>query len=726
MARKRLLWLALGVGCAVGVAIVFGLWRNRPEGVNVLLVTFDTTRSDRIGCYGYEIASTPSLDQLAEQGVLFERAFAPAPLTSPSHATMLTGLLPPEHGLRTNGRDRLDDKIPTLAEILSERGYRTAAFIAAFVLDSKFGMDRGFQTYDDDLTGTEETDHPMHRSRSGERVVDLALSWLDRNRDGPFFCWVHLYEPHDPHLDHPEIFGTRFADRPYDAEIAFADLQLGRLTRFLADRGLDRETLVVVAGDHGEGLGDHQEPTHGQMLYNTTMQVPLIVAQPGRFAGGRRERAVVSLADVFPTLVDCLDLPLPRTGTGRSLKPALLGRVLPSSVCYGETDEPYLEYGWAPLRSLTTEKWKYIRTTRVELYDLEHDPAETQNLAVAQPERVAELESQWQSFENRLTAHAAPAAQLSDQDRRTLASLGYVGGSSLAAKSPPPGESLPDVKDMIVHFSRLEKAQELMQRRDFQQAAEMLEEVVQAAPDYARAHGNLGICLAEMGRYQEAEEHYHRVLELGRDVAGALMNLGLVCRSQGKADEAVAHFEALLNTNPQDAAAHWHLATTLEDRGREEANLEKVQEAVAHYSAVVRLSPDDVQALVKLAWLLAAHERAEIRNGARAVRLAERACELTDYQFPYALDALAAAYAEAGRFSEAVRTAEKCLAVPGVDRDPRMVRAFKHRLTPVLGPAHRRPDQRRLRGGDHGRAEPARHYLHRDRRAAATRLRVLG
>ncbi|NUQ64818.1 MAG: sulfatase-like hydrolase/transferase [Pirellulales bacterium] len=685
MTRNRLLWLAFAVVGAAALWIGLRSWPARSKAVNVLLVTLDTTRADRIGCYGHQGALTPAIDELARQGVLFERTYAPAPMTLPAHATILTGLLPPEHGLRTNGLNRLADQVPTLAEALSQRGYSTAAFVAAFVLDSKFGLDRGFQTYDDDLSDAPEADHPLHRSRGGDRVVDQALAWLDRNRRGPFFCWVHLYEPHYPYLGHEDHFGTKFAGRPYDAEIAFVDLQVGRLTKFLSDHGLDTRTVVVVAGDHGEGLNDHQERTHAYLLYNTTMQVPLVVSHRGRFAAGRRERAVVSLADLFPTLLDCLGLAPPRAGTGRSLLPALLGGSLPSSVCYGETDEPYLDSGWAPLRSLTTEQWKYIRTTRPELYDLQQDPAETRDLASAHPPRVGEMESQLRGYESRLTAHPAPAAQLSDQDRRTLASLGYAAGGGAAAKPSPSAalaspEPLPDVKDRIVYYNKLEEAREIMGRRDYRQAVEVLLEIVEAVPDYARAHGHLGVCFAEMGRFPEAERHYRRVLELGRDLESAQMNLGLACRAQGKIDDALAQFETVLKTNPQSTDAHWYLATTLLEREQDQADLEKVKKAIVHYSAVVRLRPDDVQALVNLSWLLATHEKAEIRDGSRAVRLAEQACKRTDYQAPPALDALAAAYAATGKFDDAARSLEQCLALPGVGQDPQMAGALRYRL----------------------------------------------
>jgi arylsulfatase A-like enzyme len=338
-----------------------------PRRPNVLLITLNTTRADRLGCYGYALALTPTLDALAAEGVLFERAYTPAPLTLPSHASIMTGLYPPKHGLLINGRGCLDESVSTLAEVVRDAGYDTGAFLGSFVLNSKFGLVRGFTEYDDDMTNTDPTDDGLHRQRDGIWVVDAALKWLGRSRKQPFFCWVHLYDPHAPYLAHSDLFGDEFAQRPYDAEIAYDDRQFARLVGFLKTRGLDSRTLVVVVGDHGEGLGEHSELRHGMTLYNSTMHVPLIFRRSNHLSAGRRISTNVSMVDVSPTILELLGLSGLRNATGRSFKPALLGELLPAIPCYGETDEPFIENGWSPQRSLTEGNWKYIKTTRQAL-----------------------------------------------------------------------------------------------------------------------------------------------------------------------------------------------------------------------------------------------------------------------------------------------------------------------------------------------------------------------
>ncbi|MEX1229184.1 MAG: sulfatase-like hydrolase/transferase [Planctomycetaceae bacterium] len=673
------------VGAICGIAILGSCWyyvkfSRRPHGVNVLLVTFDTTRALRVGCYGNKDALTPALDELAAQGVLFERAYAAAPLTLPSHATILTGLLPPEHGIRVNGKNGLDAPIPTLAEILSKNGYRTSAFVAAFVLDSKFGLDRGFDLYEDDLSNSPEADHPLHRSRSGEEVVDLALDWLDGGDDKPFFCWVHLYDPHHPYVDHRDKFGDRFSSNPYDAEIAYADAQLGRLLEQLKDRGIENETLVIAVGDHGEGLDDHNERTHSNMIYNSTMHVPLIISQPGRFPGGRREPAVVSLTDLTPTVLSSLNIPHASPGYARSLLPALRDEPLTSGVCYGESEEPFVESGWSPLQCLITEKWKYIRTTRVELYDLDADPGELNNLAASHSEQAQTFETALSELEATFVNRTALRVNLTDEERRVLESLGYAGGGESEESTASTGQ-LPDVKDMIGYYNQLVEAQDLIHRREFEPAVVVLREIVKGAPEYARAHGLLGMCMAEMGRFDDAEDHYLRVLELGRDVESALLNLGLLARRRNETEEAVKHLGTLLQIYPQSADAHFYLAGIYETRGRETPGVDAMKTAIDHYATVIRLRPDHLQSLASLAWILSTCEFDELRDGERAVRLATQACELTKFQFPPVLDVLAAAYAETGRFDDAVRTLEQCLNFPGVMEDRQFARDVSRRLS---------------------------------------------
>jgi arylsulfatase A-like enzyme len=297
----------------------------RPPQFNVLLVTLDTTRADRLGCYGYTDAHTPALDSLAAQGVLFERAFTPAPVTLPAHASLLTGLVPPVHGVRDNGIYRLRDEAVTLAELLGDAGMVTAATVAAYVLASRFGLAQGFSHYDERLKGQLGKPAAFYVERPAEEVTDAALGWLEKRNDKKnFFLWVHYFDPHSPYVP-PARFDSLCPGRPYDGEIAYMDSQLGRLLGALRSDGQYENTLVVVVGDHGEALGEHGEPTHGIFLYNSTVRVPLIVKFPaGEHAGGRVD-ANVSLVDIFPTVLERAGLSVPSGIQGRSLLPLLGG-----------------------------------------------------------------------------------------------------------------------------------------------------------------------------------------------------------------------------------------------------------------------------------------------------------------------------------------------------------------------------------------------------------------
>lgn len=757
MKRKWLIRAIAYLAVLAGAGIALRQYVFVPAPLNVLLVTFDTTRADHLGCYGYSGALTPALDALAARGTLFERAYAPAPLTLPSHASMLTGLYPPEHGLHANGQNQLADGIPTLAEILSNAGYQTGAFVGAFVLDSKFGLDRGFGTYNDELGDAQGhgASDASHRWRDGQQVVDAALAWLKGRRQQPFFCWVHLYDAHYPYDPHRDVFLRQFDGRPYDAEIAYIDLQLKRLTKFLNHEGHEKNTLIVVAGDHGEGLGEHGEKTHSMMLYNSTMRVPLIVWNPASVAPGARVAAPVSLVDMFPTILECVGQIVPGRISGRSFSQALNGQNIDPRMCYGETEQPFFEAGWSPLWSITTANWKYIRTPRTELYDLARDPGETHNLATDQPARVRAMDLELTELLRGMKSNQAPAAKLSPTEERALTSLGYAGAIAKPAQVGIP-RPLHDIKDEIESFDDEEDALALMDEGNYAQASRILQKVIARSPDYAKAQGNLGICLAEAGKFDAAIVHYRRALELEPESDRAETALGMALAAQGKTLEAASHFSSAIKLNANSADANFQLAEALcklgkqseampllqtalrinpeflqarlsfsriltesgdldealaqvdsslqaapgavellTQRGHVLSRLGRLAEAINCYKEVLQLHPRDfavnqgiAQALQKqgrdrdaadhfamalqirpadagvlteYALLLATSSDVSVREGARAVRLAERACETTAYQNVPALDAFAAACAETGRWEDAVKTAESAL-----------------------------------------------------------------
>ncbi|MEX0724907.1 MAG: sulfatase-like hydrolase/transferase [Planctomycetaceae bacterium] len=557
-----------------GAVIAAGLvWTYSPRGrprLNVLLITLDTTRADHLGCYGAAVAKTATLDALAERGVLFERAYAPVPLTLPSHAAMFTGLLPPEHGVRLNGAYRLDESIPTLAEQLSKAGYRTGGFIGAFVLDRQFGLNRGFDVYNDDLHGDRERTNGIapapgshapaddghdHKERPGAEVVDAALAWLNDEPDEPFFCWVHVFDPHLPYLPHAELFGSQFEDRPYDAELAYVDVQVQRLVDFLKETNAGEQTLVIIAGDHGESLGEHGEQTHGYTLYNATLHVPLIFSCPSLWKNKVRVSEPVSLVDLTPTVLELLDLPSSSAHSGRSLAAAAAGRPFPSLPCYAETLQPEYEAHWSPQFGLITERWKYIRSPRRELYDLQDDPRELTNLAEHHPEKVEAFEAQLADWESSMTPRDAPLAPLTPDAQRTLASLGYASGNDgamdAAQTGVDAGENGPaDIKDRIAYYNQYIAAVRLLHQGELEEAASELQAVVAAVPDYFKAQYNLGVCLMRLKRYAEAAETFERAIEIDANPT-ALVSLAKAKLSQNRPAEALAPLKQAQQLQPQ-------------------------------------------------------------------------------------------------------------------------------------------------------------------------------
>jgi tetratricopeptide (TPR) repeat protein len=477
----------------------------------------------------------------------------------------------------------LDDSIPTLAEALKRQGYDTAAFVASFVLNGKFGLDRGFKIYDDDFAGEEQGVDALHRMRRGEAVVDAALAWLGQKRERPFFCWIHLYDPHAPYLSHDDLFGDEFADRPYDAEIAYVDRQVGRLVEFLKDRDLEGATLVVVVGDHGEGLGEHTEKAHGMTLYNSTLHVPLIVRQPGKIPSGRRVSINVSLVDLAPTILDLLRVTDRRKISGTSLQPVLAGSEFTPSLCYGATDEPFLINGCSPMRSLTEGGWKYVRTTRPELFNLANDPHERQNLAESDPVKMRAMEERIAKFESRLVARAQAQVQLSAAERRTLASLGYAGGMSQLPEGEPPPD-LPDIKDVLPFDIAAEQAEKLINEGSADAGIVQLREVIIKAPTHTMAYRLLGTALTEKAEFEEAKAAFCALLAVKPDALAGYYGLGNVFVAEGRPDLAIAEFSKAVELDPEFAEAHFNLGAALVQIGRPDA-------ALGHFGLALEIDP---------------------------------------------------------------------------------------------------------------------------------------
>ena len=483
------------------------------KGFNIALITLDTLRADRVGCYGYDRVRTPALDGLAAAGVRFVDAVTPVPITLPAHCTILTGKYPPGHGVRDNGTYRLLAEHQTLAEHLQTEGYATAAFLAAFVLDARYGLDQGFDVYDDDFT-VRSTVPGKRRGvpqRPGDAVVDSALRWLDGHRSAeanqPFFLWIHLFDPHLPH-DPPEPFRTEYASNLYDGEVAFADAQVGRFVDRLRELELQDNTLILVVGDHGEGLGDHGENTHSLLMYESTMRVPLILWGPPVIPQGRVvDDRLVATVDLVPTLLDLIGLELPDCD-GTSLLRATENT---DRAIYMETLAPELNHGWSPLFGLRRHHDKYIEAPTPEYFDLLEDPQERNNLAAKRSGSAAELRQRLSTLMAAFPAATTAARAAPDEQAlQNLRALGYVGGNA----SAPAGTRF-DPKDMVTAWERkITQADKLVAQGDFRKSIPLLEELLRITRHDPGVWMLLSEAQAQARQLEQAIESRMQAIEL--------------------------------------------------------------------------------------------------------------------------------------------------------------------------------------------------------------------
>ncbi|MFI5216488.1 MAG: sulfatase [Candidatus Limnocylindria bacterium] len=550
-----------------------------PAPERILLVSIDTLRADHVGSYGAERVATRTLDTLAAAGVRFEAAVSPAPLTLPAHASLLTALDPPGHGVRHNGIFRLPAAIPTLAERLREAGHATGAVVGSQVLDRRYGLARGFDFYDDQLT-ERVAGGAGWPERRADRVVDAALALLDRL--GPrFFLWVHFYDPHAAY-DPPAGFASAFASRPYDGEIAFVDAQLGRLLAAVRARWGEAGLLVVVTSDHGESFGEHGDESHSYLVYETTQRIPLLIAGPG-IPAGRSVAAPVGLVDVAPTLLALAGArPLP-DAAGRDLSPLLFGEDGAPANAYFETLAPQLDFGWSPLLGLRSGALKYIRAPRQELYDLAADPGEQRSLAASRPELVASLDA---ALEARLRAaprRAATPLDVTPAESAALAALGYLtpAGSVSAQELGRVGGV--DPKDRLAVVAEIRRAQESMAEGRSGEALARLRALGDAGPSVAglRAAAAMGA-----GDSASAERDARAALAALPARSDFRNVLARALDAQGRGDEAVAELRKLPDDAPLPAAVALRLAAADVADGQPETALRRIERAL-------ELAPED-------------------------------------------------------------------------------------------------------------------------------------
>ena len=744
------------------------------EGVrNVILVSIDTLRADHLSCYGYSRKTSPNIDAVAEGGILFNHAIAPVPITLPSHSSMLTGTTPPYHKVRDNNTYRLAGSNVTLAEILKENGFATAAFIGAFVLDSQLGLDQGFDTYDDDLGEKKDKTSVFYNERKASEVTQRANQWLDENSDQRFFLFLHYFDVHAPYEKH------RFLTPPltkshYDSEITYTDLHIGKVIEKLKKLNLYDSTLLIITADHGEGLKDHSEKTHSFLIYHATVHVPLVMKVPNG-PKGIVINDVVGLVDIVPTVCGFLDIDAPAVVQGEDLS----GYFLSEKPKEKEKDRfLYCEslistkFDLGPLLGMVGNRYKYIHSSKPQLYDLTEDPLEIKNLADEHPDKCRAMQDRIKlALEHGgIKAIADSTAILDDQTRARLESLGYIASGTVdenikfgKIKLDPDEltqicgyvqkattfkaekkygkskkvylkmlENWPDMQWAIFELGKLAVLEQddeailtyFSKCLENEDAEPDDANVMQIKPSYITAHINIGTVLVKQGKIEQAIKHYNKALvynpynvktnfglagaykkqsklteaikycketlKLNPNMPQAHIMMGLILFEQGRFGKAVAHLNQAIKLNPDSKEAKDILTQTLAQKKRVEDTIvrwledlkrkpnqpelhhkmavyfnrqDDFEKAIYYWNAALQLKPNWPDVLSRLARVKASYPDAGFYEPDEALKLAARACELTDYKNAILLDSLAIAYAATGQFDEAVKTAENALAL---------------------------------------------------------------
>jgi arylsulfatase A-like enzyme/Flp pilus assembly protein TadD len=612
---------------------------------HLVLVTIDTLRADRLGCYGSRDVATPHLDRLAREGAMALHSTVHVPLTRPSHVSIFTGLYPAEHGIRDNVSPSLRAEVPTLASVLKGAGFQTAGFVSSIVVSAQSGLGRGFDLYSDRFDmGGDDARFLNSLQKPGDLTLSEAVKWLETPADGRRFAWIHLYDPHDPY-EPPEPYASRYAGRPYDGEVAWSDDLVGRLDAALERRGLRGETLLVVTSDHGEGLGEHGESVHGFFVYETTLRVPLLARGPGIAPGGRLTATTRSV-DLFPTLLDLLGVAVPAGlhVSGRSLAPALRGGpALSEEPAYAESLLPLLHYGWSDLRAVRDGRWKYIQAPRPELYDLQADPGERRDLAAAEPARAEALRA---GLARRLEAERASAPATGDAGvpadlLEKLGALGYLGAG---APRSAPGTAAADPKDKIVEYKVLNRlireSLVALRQKDYGASIQGFRALLARGVESFEVHYYLGRALSASGQPREALPHFEAALVRLPGFSAAYLEMAQCRIALGDAPGAIEALRRGQAVAPRDPRLHEREAQVWK-RGRRHA------EAIAAYRAAIALAPKDAVLRVQLGEVL--RDAGTLDEAARSLR---EAVDLDPAPASY-WNALGMVLGAAGRLAEA-------------------------------------------------------------------------
>jgi arylsulfatase A-like enzyme/Tfp pilus assembly protein PilF len=603
---------------------------------DILLISIDTLRPDYLSCYGSKKVKTPNIDSLAQRGILFRNTISSAPITLPSHISIFTGLIPPSHGVHDNSGFVLDPKINTVTEVLHENGFQAAAFLGGFPLDSRFGLNQGFDYYDDSYPPmiSKATGLRMPE-RKAEEVVDSALKWLQSQTNTRWFMFVHLYDPHFPYAP-PERFQKLYPQDLYAGEVAYADEQVGRILSYLKSKQLDQKTLVILTSDHGESLGEHGEESHTIFAYESTLRVPLILSPLTAKTVDQRVR----LIDVAPTILAALNLKFPQKIDGASLLPLIDGKKMADSPCYFEALSMNLTQNWAPLRGFYSENSKFIQLPIPELYDLQKDPAESNNLCL-KSDVCKKWNDKFTSYFGSFEKKPADVKNVDSDTEEKLRALGYVSG-----RSQPHDQKYgidDDPKNLIALQKRIEDAIGYYSEGYELKAIEVLEALMEEKPKFASAYHYASFIWNRLGQPDKAVEVLQNAIQNGIDSAETHGELGSSLIDADKFQEGVAELKISLDKDPGDFDRWIELGRAYKKNG-------DLSEAEKIFRQVLSKDASNTEALTNLGLLFY-----QQKNNDTAIEMLNKAIA-TNPHAANAYNALGGIYSSMNKKDEAIQS----------------------------------------------------------------------
>ncbi len=713
---KRTLFLVGLVPTVLLGGWVYRTFFSTKEIKHVILISMDTTRWDALGCYDGPLARTPVIDAFAKEGVLFEQTISPLPYTLPAHSSMLTGKIPPDHKVLDNTYYKLEDDEVTLAERLKAQGFVTAAFVSSFILDSQFGLDQGFDYYDDTLGDKKTAGDKGINERRGDQTTARAIEWLGKHKDEKNFLFVHYYDPHMAY-DPPDPYKPRFRYLPagqqrellaYAGEVEFVDHCIGQLIEELKELGMYENTLICITADHGDSFHEHKEISHGYFAYNATTRVPLIFRGPN-VKGPLRVKNHVSINDIVPTICSVLGVPISETIQGRDLKPYWTGKKdpYPGRSIFTQANDA-MKYEGNSLLGIISGDYKYIQTTRPELYNLAKDPQELHDIAADQPQRVRILQDTLkQLLDDISTGGEDGNVELDPETLSRLESLGYLGSTKGMEGAFAFDQTKEDPKDLIDYHIMTDRVATLIRGKELEQAKTLCKEYIAMRPDFHMGYSAMAKILIESGDYPNAVAYLNKRAELDPDNKTIYRDFISVYEKMGDFEGVRENALKMLENDSNDLPAYYYLAAANFERGSYELPennytddmkntvfyskmaisladklLEKKQfkRAFDLYHKNLERREDSEYLLNTLGWMAATSAIEGVYNPKQALEYALRVCELDDYHKPEFLDTLAVAYAANSQFDQATEMGKKAVSLATQEDNKALAQQIQNRL----------------------------------------------